>query len=241
MIDLAGKTVLITGASKGIGAALAQAYAQKGCNLLLQGRDEAALQQVQAQAKQYGADARILLVDLLDDAAPATIIRACEDSFGALDVLINNAGVMEPSRVETTTTESFDRHMKINVYAPFFLSQQALPLLRRSSVKLVFNLCSIVSIKAYENQSIYSISKHAMYGLTKVFSREHHADGIRAIAVLPGLVSTELAVTARPEIPLSDMTAPEDIAAWFVFMTEHKNSAIVDELIVRRPGKKAFE
>ena len=131
---------------------------------------------------------------------------------------MNNAGFIERATVEETEYDSFDRHMKTNVYGPYFLCKAALPLLRRSDAATIFNVCSIVSVKAYEHQAAYTVSKHAVYGLTKVLAREMSADDIRVYAVLPGLVSTELAREARPEVPLSNMTSPEDLAEWMVFM-----------------------
>ena len=241
MDKLQDRVVLITGGSKGIGKALALAFAKEGAKVFLHGRDEKALKETQALVEGLGAQAAYCIADLMDPRAPEAIVEACRAAFGTVDILINNAGYMERSRVESTPYECLDRHLKVNVYAPFFLSQKALPCLKESPVGAIFNLCSIVSTKAYENQAAYSISKHAIYGLTKVLSREAYEDNVRVYAISPGLVSTELAVAARPEVPLSNMTDPDELAEWIIFMATHKNTAIVDEIIVRRPGKKAFE
>lgn len=239
MNSIEGKTVLITGASKGIGEALACAFAAEGANLCLHGRNADALAALCKKLTDVRAE--YIAADLMDPAAPREIVKGCAEKFGGIDILINSAGFMERTRVEDTSFESLDRHMKVNVYAPFFICQEAIPYLKKSDVSAVFNMCSIVSTKAYENQAAYTVTKHALYGLTKVMSREEYADGIRVYAVEPGLVSTKMSRAARPEVALSDMTSPEDLAEWLVFMATHRNTAIVDEIVVRRPGKKAFE
>lgn len=129
-LDLSGKTAVVTGASSGIGRAIAEALAEAGADLVLVGRNEGRLQETIAAVRERGVEAELVIVELTDDDAAKAIVDAAMQRFGGLNVLVNCAGIFEPMPFETQPLESFDRQMAVNVRAPFALTQAALPYLR---------------------------------------------------------------------------------------------------------------
>ena len=130
--------------------------------------------------------------------------------------------------------------MNLNAKTPFFLTQAALPALRRAPHPLIINIGSVVSLKGYENQSLYSASKHALAGWTRSLARETAADGIRVHLIAPGGVDTDLVRLTRPDIDPSDLISPEEIARSVVFLVESRGNAVIDTLEIRREGKIPF-
>lgn len=133
MKTLQGKIVLLTGASGGIGTALVRQLAEAGASLLLCGRSEEKLAAARSLAEAQGAPVQIWTGDLTASDAPASCVAAAKEAFGGLDILINNAGMALSCPLEDTTPDQFDRIMALNVRAPYFLCQAALPALRQSN------------------------------------------------------------------------------------------------------------
>ena len=240
MKDLKGKVALITGASGGIGAAIAQRFAQDGIDLVLCGRSEEKLAATAELVKPYGIRAACCAVDLTMPDAPRRCIEAAIQVLGRLDILINNAGIALSCSFEQTTPEQFDTIMNTNVRAPYFLSQAALPLLRKSDHATIINIASVVAHKGYPLQSAYAASKHALLGMSKSLANEVYSEGIRVHVIAPGAVFTDMVRVSRPDLSDEGMILPEDIAEIAAFFAEHRTNAVVDEIEVHRAGKAPF-
>jgi len=239
MKQLLGKAALITGASGGIGRALAIKLAEAGANLALSGRDEAKLSEICALARTFGAEAVMLPGDLNATGQPAECVRRAAEAYGRLDILINNAGVVLAKPFESITPEEYDRVMATNVRAPFLLCQAALPYLRKTR-GAILNIGSVVSHKGYPLQSAYAASKHALLGLTKALANEVYRDGVRVHMISPGGVYTDMVRMARPDLSPDGLILPEEIARIAAFLLESPGNAIIDEIEVHRPGKEPF-
>jgi NAD(P)-dependent dehydrogenase (short-subunit alcohol dehydrogenase family) len=178
--------------------------------------------------------------DLSEPGNPEKIIKEIVEETGRLDLLVNNAGAVLSRSFEKTGPEEWDRLMVINARSPFLLTRAALPHLRRSPLAAVVNIGSVVSFKGYEMQAAYTASKHALAGWTKVLAREVSAEGIRVHLIAPGGVATDMVKNVRPDIDVTDLITPEEIARAVVFLVENRGNAVIDLLEIHRKGKLPF-
>jgi glucose 1-dehydrogenase len=226
-LDLSGRTSVVTGASSGIGRTVAGAMAEAGANLMLIGRDEERLQETVSAVKERGGEAEPVAVELTADNAASTIVEATMKRFGALNILVNCAGIFEPQPFETQPLESFDRQMAVNVRAPFALIQAALPHLRPDGA--VVNISSIAGYAGFPQSAAYCATKGAVELMTRALATELGPQGVRVNCVAPGNIRTPMNAeqfAASPEYqksledktPLGRIGETEDIAAAVVFL-----------------------
>ena len=238
---LQGKTALITGASRGIGKAIAYKIAEYGVNIILSGRSEGELISVSDDLKKtYNIKTKVIVADLLNDEAPATIIDKAIEKAKGFDFLINNAGAGLSQPIAKTSLEQWNKMMNLNARAPFFICQHAIPHLRNSDFPVIINISSVVGRKGYMNQAAYTASKHALTGFTKVLAKELQEDGIKVHLISPGGVDTDLINEMRPDIVPSQLIQPEEIAEIVLFLLSFKGKAVVDEINVRRANSEPF-
>ena len=237
MNKLNGKIALITGASGGIGAAIAKRFSELGLKLVLCGRSEEKLRQLAAACS---TETMIYTGDITADNFPHSCLQAVTERFGGLDILVNNAGMALSCPLEQTEPEQFDAIMALNVRAPYFLCRQALPLLRQSEQATILNIASVVAHKGYPLQSAYAASKHALAGFTKSLANEVWQDGIRVHLISPGAVFTDMVRISRPDLSSDGMILAEDIAEIAAFFLQHRTNAVIDEIEVHRAGKAPF-
>ncbi len=240
MISLKDKVILITGASGGIGSELARRLAPLGVRLMLCGRAKEKLAKLKEETDNLGAETALWVGDITAEDAPAACMQAVLEQFGQLDVLINNAGLALSCPLEQTTAEQFDRIMALNVRAPYFLCQKALPALRQSDHATIVNIASVVGHKGYPLQSAYAASKHALIGMTKSLANEVYQEGIRVHIIAPGAVYTDMVKISRPDLTSEGMILAEDIADIALFLLTHRTNAVIDEIEVHRAGKAPF-
>ncbi len=192
------QSVIITGASRGIGRATALALAQMGAALTINARSAEALAQVQKEIEAAGGRATMLAADISDPDAAASLVQRAVDAFGGVDVVINNAGVLEPvARIAQADPAQWLRNFEVNIWAPFLLTQAALPHLRRSPHARVINVSSGVVNKAIAGWSAYSASKAALNKFNEILAVEEPE--IMTLAVRPGSVDTAMQGTLRAQ------------------------------------------
>lgn len=236
-----GLTAVITGASGGIGGAIAKTLAKEGVNLVLFGGTNAAkLESVAAALKTEFKDVSVEFYpcDLTDDIAVKTLFKKAAKN-GA-DILINNAGLAFSAPVENTDMQTFDKIMALNFRAPVLITKEALPYLRLSKRPSIINIASVVAHKGYPLQSAYTASKHALLGFTKSIAAELFTAGIRVHAVSPGGVYTDMIKIARPDLMGDGMIMPEDVAETVLFLLKNRTNAVIDEIRLHRAGKQPF-
>ena len=239
-MKLQGKTALITGASGGIGSAIARKFADLGLDLVLCGRSEEKLVQIRRSCEDQDVRVLTLTGDITADDFPGRAMAAAKESFGGLDILVNNAGMALSCPFERTSAEQFDQIMALNVRAPYFLCQAALPLLRQSEHATVVNIASVVGHKGYPLQSAYAASKHALIGMTKSLANEVYSEGIRVHIIAPGAVYTDMVKISRPDLSSEGMILAEDVAEAAAFLVVHRTNAVIDEIQLHRAGKAPF-
>ena len=235
MNALTGKIAVVTGAGRGIGLAIVKALLDEGVKVVATSRKTDALKAISCN------NLIAVSADLLEDSAFERIVSACVDSFGGIDIIVNNAGYAKKLLLSETSKEEWDRHMSVNVRAPFMLVNAAMPYLEASDHATVINICSVVSTKGYVAQGAYSSAKHALLGYTKVLARETFKKGIRVHAISPGGVATELIQETRPDLDLSTLSTPQEIANIALFLLKNRNGAVIDEISVRRYTKEPWE
>ena len=193
MSDWQDKVVLITGASAGIGAATALEFAKKQVHgLVLVARNEVKLQEVADQCKNYGVkDVLIIQQDLSQESACQAIVDKTINTFQRLDVLVNNAGIMHLSTLETLTSKQLDEAMELNLKVALKLTQLCTSWLEKSDLKAIVNVSSIAGLRAYPGGLAYKLSKAALDHLTQCSAIDLAAKGIRVNSVNPGVIDTD--------------------------------------------------
>ena len=238
---LKGKVALITGAAGDLGHALARKLAEYGIKLVITDRDRDALLEFEEELKASGAEVASISGNLEDVDFCKSLPHFAVDQFNGLDILINNAGIAHNSPIDDMTEKVFDALMNVNVRAPYFVSQEALPYLRVSDAATIINIGSVTAHRAYKNQSVFTITKHALLGMTKSFAEETYKDGVQVHIISPGAVYTDMINILRPDLKKEELIMPEDIASLVGFYLERRNSSfVIDEVRIHRTGKAPF-
>ena len=232
---LRGKTALVTGGGGGIGREIAAQLKAAGANVAICGRN---VEKLEAAAHAIGG-ALTLPGDLLDDTYVQSCVDRTVETFGGLDILINNAGVALSKPFAETAIEDFDRVMATNVRAPFILIRRALPQLRKARGRVI-NIASVVAHKGYPLQSAYAASKHALLGLSKSLANELYEDGVRVHVISPGGVYTDMAKVARPDLSPDGLISAAEVADAVMFLLSLDKNAVIDEICLHRQGKAPF-
>ncbi|HZR33704.1 MAG TPA: SDR family oxidoreductase [Terriglobales bacterium] len=207
---LAGKIALVTGATRGIGLAIARVLAAEGCQLVITGRDNQTLQAVARDLSP--AEVLAQPCDVRDPSSVSALFAAIKQEFGHLDSLINNAGVSHAiASVEKLLLEAWTDVIATNLTGTFLVTRAALPLLGNGGA--IVNNLSIAAIRVFAGQAAYCASKHAALALTKSLREEVRPLGIRVIALLPGATDTDIWQQFWPDAPRARMLRPETVAA----------------------------
>lgn len=189
--EFAKKTVLITGATSGIGKATALRFAEGGANIAAVGRNESALIELQKQIDSAEVQFLAIVADLAQEKETDKVVANAVDHFGGIDVLVNSAGHISSGTTENTTLAAWDAMLDINLRAPFLLMQKALPKIIERRGNIV-NVSSVTGLRAFPGVLAYCVSKAGVDQLTRCAALELAAKGVRVNAVNPGVVVTEI-------------------------------------------------
>ncbi|MBL1117537.1 SDR family oxidoreductase [Streptomyces sp. 110] len=196
---LGGRAVIVTGAASGIGRAAALAFAQEGAKVLVADLDRDGAEQVVAAIGTQGGTARAVIGDLGDQRVVDQVVTTAVEEFGGLDVLVNNAGVMDRfSAAADTDDAEWDRVLRVNLTAPFMLTRAALPHMLAAGRGAIVFTASEAALRGSAAGAAYTASKHGVVGLVKSLAVMYRDRGIRANAIAPGGTATGIRVDARP-------------------------------------------
>lgn len=237
---LHGKIAIVTGASRGIGREISLGFAREGATVVLAARAMELLEKVARQVNDCGQKAHVVSLELQDENSIKNLVKTVADKFGKLDILVNNAGITHSGKLEDTTTEDWDRVMRINARGPFILCREALGLLTKAERGYIVNISSVVGIKGYPLQSAYTASKHVLRGMSISLAEELGGSNIRVHVICPGGVDTEMVSRVRPDINKDELIGPAEIAELVLYLVTHKGNAIVDEVRMRRATSKPW-
>ena len=235
---LTDKIALITGASRGIGKAIALRFAQEGMDLILAARTPQDLLVVQKEVEAMGRRCFSMAIDLRSQEAIEELVRQGEDAMGQIDILVNNAGVGYWAGVEQLTLEQFDEMFDVNMRAVFLMTKAVLPQMKTRGYGHIINIASTSSRWTYPEGSLYCASKFAVLGFNEALAKELRTDGIRVTAICPGQVNTYLG-GGGPEGWIEGMLNGEDVADLAVQALLMPQHAIVTEMVVW-PRAEAF-
>ena len=239
--SIKGRKALITGASGGIGKVIALALAKEGVKLALLGRNTEKLEEVATEAEKLAGKKPLLISgDLCSGEFVKNAVKKAAEGLGGLDILINNAGVAQSTKIEDISETEYDNIMDTNVKAPFMLCKEALQHLKESEYATIINIASVTAHKGYPMQSIYTASKHALIGFSKSLAKEVYEDGVRVHVISPGGVFTDMIKISRPDLTSDGMIVPEDISDILLFLLKHRSNAVIDEICLHRAAKEPF-
>ncbi len=221
-----GKIALVTGASRGIGEAIARRLAAEGATVVAAARTAEALEKVVARIAGAGGRAQALTLDLADPASVGNGVKSVLAGHGRIDVLVNNAGITEDNLMIRMSREAWDRVLATNLTGVFLLTQAAVKAMLRQRYGRIVNITSVVGLMGNAGQVNYAASKAGLVGLTKSVARELASRNITCNAIAPGFIATALSEkmsdTAREslsgQIPLGRLGTPEDVAAAVAFL-----------------------
>lgn len=189
-ISLRGRTVLITGGSRGLGLALARQFAFEGARVAICARDEAELSRARSQLISHGVDVFAVQCDVTIPEQVEALVRAVSHHFGAIDVLVNNAGTISVGPMQTMTIDDFEQAMRLHFWAPLYLTQAVLPQMKQRREGRIVNIASIGGKISVPHLLPYSASKFALVGYSEGLRSELAKDKIRVTTVCPGLMRT---------------------------------------------------
>lgn len=217
MQDLQGKTAIITGAGKGIGRAIAHQFAQEGIHLGLIGRTLENLENVAKEIEQYGVKVRVAAADIADHKAVTAAVESIKSELGAIDILINNAGMGRFGGILDFTPEEFQRIVDVNLMGAFHVSRAVLPGMIEQKSGDIINISSTAGERGGAVTAAYSASKFGLIGLSDSMMQEVRKHNIRVTALTPSTVATDLAfkenlTDGNPE----KVMQPEDLAEFIV-------------------------
>ncbi|HEY5313536.1 MAG TPA: SDR family oxidoreductase [Pirellulales bacterium] len=215
--NLSNRRVVITGASTGIGRALAVELARQGTRLVLNARSQEKLQAAADEAVRLGASCELVVGDVAEDGVRRAIVQRAAQTFGGLDVLVNNAGIGALGRFDEAAPERLRRVLEVNFFALVEMTRLALPLLKQGQQPLVVNLSSILGHRGIPLSSEYCASKFAVRGFSESLRAELAADGVGVLVVCPGTTKTEFftsVIDRRGPVPWEGggATSPETVA-----------------------------
>lgn len=249
MPELDGKTALITGGSKGIGRAIALAFAQAGADVALAARGAEALEKTAREVEERGRRAVTIPTDVADHVQVGTMIDQAISELGSLDILVNNAGAAPFfSTVESIRVEGFQKYFGINFLSAVYCTRAAGPhLIEKGAGASVINVASVAAFIASPGLTYYSTAKAAMVNLTRTVAREWAGFGVRVNAVAPGWIETDLNEGARQDpsfhdaiqssIPMGRWGQAEEVASVALFLASDAASFMTGSVVVVDGGQ----
>jgi NAD(P)-dependent dehydrogenase (short-subunit alcohol dehydrogenase family) len=225
---LEGKVTLITGASQGLGRALALAFAREGARVVVNARSEESVRSVAGEVEGVGAEVLVLAADVSRGGDVERLVRETVGRFGKIDVLVNNAGLLGPRvAIEEYPEDEWRRVIDANLTGPFLVSKAAIP--HMDDGGSVINVVSGVSVEGRAEWGAYSVSKFGLEGLTQILASELAEQGVRVNAVDPGGMRTDMRAAAYPEEDPQTRITPEENTAVFLYLASDESEGVTGE------------
>jgi NAD(P)-dependent dehydrogenase (short-subunit alcohol dehydrogenase family) len=233
------RAAIVTGASRGIGFALAQALAEEGYGLTLTARKPETLESAAERLRAEGHDVEAVVANLADGDAIGHVVGRHQERFGRLDVLVNNAGVGIGAAAGEQQTRHVDLQLSVNLRAMILFYRECAELLRAAGREhrnaLVVNLASIAGKSPQPWLSVYSATKAAVVAYTVAMNKELNGDGVKSVAFCPGFVDTDMSEFIKGSIPAEEMIRTTDITEALRFLLRVSPACVVPEIIFQRP------
>ena len=237
----ADKAAIVTGASSGIGLAIAKVLGEEGYSMTVASRRPEKLEGAVAELRERGHEVESLAVNVADEEQIKQVVATHRERFGRLDVLVNNAGVGIGAPVDEIQTKHIDMQLAINLRQIFIFYRECMPMLREAGAEhknaLVVNTSSISGKHGEAWLSVYSATKHGVVGWTEAMNKELGDAGIKSTALCPAFVDTPMTDFVKEHVPATEMIRPEDIAESVRFLLSVSPACVVPEIMFVRPGE----
>lgn len=248
---------IVTGAGRGIGAAISRMLAARGCPVTLAGRTATELESVARELRsEFKIKTHISVVDITVEEQVDQELKKSIAALGAPSILVNNAGAAESAPLHAMKTDLWNRMLAVNLTGSFYVTRAALPSMKEAGCGRIINVSSTAGVEGYQYVSAYCAAKHGLVGFTRSLALELKSSGITVNAVCPGFTDTDLfknsieAVahkTKRPaqeieaeflkDVPSGRLITPEEVAEQVVWLCEDAQSGVTGEAIVIQPGE----
>ena len=236
------RAAIVTGASRGIGLAIAEALAQDGYGLTISARKPDTLAQTAERLRADGHEVEDVAGNMGDEEAVRAVVERHRQRFGRLDVLVNNAGLGIGGAVHEQQTKHVDLQIAVNLRAIILFYRECADMLRAAGAEhrkaLVVNLSSIAGKSGQAWLSVYSATKAAVVGYTQAMNKELAADGVKSVAFCPAFVDTDMTDFVKGTVPADQMMRPEDMGEAVRFLLRLSPACVVPELVFERPGEQ---
>jgi NAD(P)-dependent dehydrogenase (short-subunit alcohol dehydrogenase family) len=231
VLALQGQVALVTGASRGIGLAIARALGEEGYHLVITGRNANALKNAGRELARGGVHVVTRRCDVRTPRSVEALVATVKEQFGHLDILVNNAGTAHPNRVVgKLPVDEWRQVVDTNLTGMFLVTQAALPLMQRGAT--IVNNLSISATRVFPGSSAYNASKHGALGFTRTLREELRSEGIRVIALMPGATDTSIWKIFWPDAPRAKMMSPETVAKAVVDALLLPANSTVEDLVI---------
>src|ERR1700722_4241364 len=234
------RAAIVTGASSGIGLAIARVLGEEGYGITIAARRPDKLDGAFKELQDEGLDVQSIAANVSDEDEIKRIVASHKDKYGRLDVLVNNAGVGIGAPVAELQTKHIDMMLDINLRSIFIFYRECVAMLREAAAEhknaLVVNTSSISGIRGEAWLSVYSASKHSVVGWTEAMNKELGPEGIKSTALCPAFVDTPMTDFVKGHVPAEEMITPQDIAESVRFMLRLSPACVVPEVMFVRPN-----
>jgi NAD(P)-dependent dehydrogenase (short-subunit alcohol dehydrogenase family) len=238
---MADRAAIVTGASSGIGLAIARMLGEEGFGLTVASRRPERLEAAAGQLTDAGYDVEQVAGDMGSEDVVKQVVGAHRDRFGRLDVLVNNAGVGIGAPVGQIQTKFLDMQLDVNLRSMILFYRECIDLLKAAGAEhrnaLVVNTASIAGKSGQAWLSVYSAAKHGIIGFTQAMNKELNGDGIKSCALAPGFVDTKMTDFVKESVSAEEMIRPEDIAEGVRLLLHVSPACVIPEIIFQRPGE----
>jgi NAD(P)-dependent dehydrogenase (short-subunit alcohol dehydrogenase family) len=237
---MADKAAIVTGASSGIGLAIAEMLGDEGFALTVAARRPDKLEAAADALRAKGCDVEVVAGNLADEDVVREVVARHHARFGRLDVLVNNAGVGVGETVGQLTTKKVDLQLDLNLRSPMLFYREALELLKAAGAEhgnaLVVNTSSISGKRGEAWLSVYSATKHGVVGFTEAMNKELNGEGVKSTALCPAFVDTPMTDFVKGHVPAEKMIRPADVAEAVRMLLRLSPGCVIPELIFEQPG-----
>ena len=235
------RAAIVTGASRGIGRAIAETLGGEGFALTLSARKPQTLEKTARELRDKGFEVDLLPANVADEDEIRRLVAMHRKRFGRLDVLVNNAGVAIGAAAGEHQTKYLDMQLDVNVRAMIIAYRESLDLLRAAGTEhgnaLVMNMASLAGKSPQPWLSAYAATKAAVIAYTRAMNKELNAEGIKSVAFCPGFVDTDMAEFVKDVIPADEMLRTTDITEALRFLLRVSPACVVPEIVFQRPGE----
>lgn len=237
MSKLIDKVVVVTGANRGIGRAIAERFAREGASVVLAGRNAAKLQAVARDIESRRGKAHAVVCDVTREEDVQKLVEEAISRYNGLDIMINNAGVMVARNLADTTTEDYDLVVDTNLKGVYLGCREAFKVMKARGGGVIINLSSVAGKEAWAGLGLYSASKFGLMGMTYALADEGTRHNIKVSALCPGAVATDLMKSTQ--INMGELIQPEDVAEAALYLATLPKNVVVKDMVLGRKGADA--